>query len=317
MRDDKPYLAKPIIADTKQEILQGAQSKYTVAPVNQILSNLPGTYKSIAYTGLPHQIVAIRKLQMAGHPAVKPIKYIFGLFYGETLAFSAIKSLLRSQGVDDVNEIQSLAFREGEWPGNLKISLKNGQIISIRKLHANYLIPSHITPFSLYQVDFMSELADVSVGDAWAPTYEQRGQGWSVVIARTIKGLQLIEEMRKKQIVKLDEISIDELVNMHSHGLDLKKRGAFIRIAKRKARGLPVPEYGYTPINIPIRRRLFEEFLSILFKLFQANITIRILEIIPATASGWLFVQIRNTWKTITKSTKKGGLNNLRFKIIK
>lgn len=315
MNIKKPYLTEPIIAKSKDEILDAAQSKYTIAPVNQILSDLPGIHQSICYTGLPHEIVSVRKLQKAKHISVSKISYTLGLFYGETIGFSAIKSLVRAHRIKNLNKITKLAFREGEWPGNMVIKLKNGRVIKIPKLHANYLIPSHITPFSLYQVDYMSELADISVGDAWAPKYEERGKGWSVVVARNNKGMDLLSKMERDNKIWLKEISVKELINMHSHGLDLKKRGAFIRINNRKKKGLPIPDYGYFPTNIPKQRILFEYILGILFKIFQSPITIRILEVLPTSFLGWFFIKARNYWKKFTKTTKKGGLSNLKFKI--
>lgn len=315
MRQDKPYLTEPIIATTEKEIFEGAQSKYTVAPMNQILSSLPGTYQSISYTGLPEQIASIRKLQVLGHPSVKNINYILGFFYGEALGFSAIQSLLRAHGTKDTNQIKSLAFRAGEWPGYLRIELKNGKTINVKKFYANYLSPSHITKYSLYQVDYMAELADIASGDAWAPIYEERGKGWSVVIARTQKGLDLLENMRVEKAIILDEITEKELVNMHSLGLDIKKRGAFIRIARRKAQGLPVPEYGYEPINIPLKRKLFESFSMMVINIFHWRLTIWILEKLPIAFIGSMFVYARKIWKSSTRSAKKTGLEKLIFKI--
>lgn len=314
MRQDKPYLTEPIIATTEKEILQGAQSKYTVAPVNQILASLPGNYKSLSYTGLPEQIASIRKLQMLGHPSVQPIKYVLGFLYGEALGFSAVTSLLRAHGVHDPDEIKTLAFRAGEWPGHLQIELKDGRTISVKKFYANYLSPSHITKYSLYQVDYMAELADIASGDAWAPIYEERGKGWSVVIARTQKGLDLLEEMMAEKVLDLKEITEKELINMHSLGLDVKKRGAFIRIAWRKARGLPVPEFGYEPVNIATSRKLFEIFVSFVIWLFHLKITIWILEKLPVAIIGQLFVWARSLWKKSTKTTKKAGLEDLVFR---
>ncbi len=315
MRHDKPYLTEPIIAQTEEEIIEGAQSKYTTAPLNQILARLPGNYKSLSYTGLPEQIASIRKLQMWDHASVKPIKYILGFFYGEALGFSAIKSFLKAHGEKSIDQIKSLSFRAGEWPGYLRVELKNGRIISIKKFYANYLSPSHITKYSLYQVDYMSELADISSGDAWSPVYEERGKGWSVVVARTQKGLDLLEEMRSKGEINLKEITEKELIDMHSLGLDVKKRGAFIRIARRRARGLPVPEFGYEPINISISRKFFETFVGFTIWLFHLKLTIWILEKLPVVFIGKLFVYVRTIWKKCTKTAKKEGLKDLKFKV--
>lgn len=315
MRHDKPYFTEPIIANTETAILESAQSKYTIAPLNQILAELPGKYASLSYTGLPEQIASIRKLQILNHPSVRPIKYILGFFYGETLSFSAVKSVLRAHKEKDISQIQSLRFRAGEWPGNLKIELKNGKTITVPKFYANYLSPSHITNYSLYQVDYMAELADIASGDAWAPVYEERGKGWSVVIARTQRGLDLLEEMIAEKIIELKEISEKELINMHSLGLDVKKRGAFIRIARRKAMGLPVPKYGYEPTNIPFKRKMFESFSMMIINVFHWRMTIWILEKMPVTIIGQMFVYARKIWKSSTRSAKKTGLEKLTFRL--
>ncbi|MCK5510477.1 Coenzyme F420 hydrogenase/dehydrogenase, beta subunit C-terminal domain [Candidatus Parcubacteria bacterium] len=315
MRKDKPYLAKPIIANSIDDIISGAQSKYTVTPINQILAELPGKYKSLSYTGLPEQIAAIRKLQIINHETVKNINYILGIFHGNTIKFNAIKSFLKAHGIKNLDQIKSLKFRDGEWPGHMKIDLINNKIISIPKFYANYLIPSHITKYSFYQVDYMSELADISVGDAWAPVYEKRGEGWSVIISRNNKGESLLNEIKNKELLSLNEISEDELIKMHSHGLDFKKRGSFIRIAKRKKDGLPAPDYGYKPTNIPAGRKRFELLLIILFKIFRSKVIIYLLEIIPPAITGKIFIQARNIWKKRTKSTKKNNIKNLKFKI--
>lgn len=315
MRKDKPYLTEPFIAKTREEIMQGAQSKYTVAPMNQILSELPGAYASLSYTGLPEQIASVRKLQQLGHPSVKPITYILGFFYGETLGFSAVTSLLRTHGIRDLDQVASLAFREGEWPGHLRLGLKDGRSIRIPKFYANYLSPSHITDYSLWQVDYMAELADISSGDAWAPVYEERGKGWSVVIARTQKGLDLLEEMRAEGVLELKEIDEEELVNMHSLGLDVKKRGSFLRIERRRAKGLPVPEYGYAPTNISAARKRFETFFAFTLWLFHRKWFIWTLEHLPVGFMGRLFVIARKIWKKSTKSAKAAGLNELKFEV--
>lgn len=316
MQKEKPYLTEPIIAKTEADIFEGAQSKYTVAPVNQILSELPGAYQSVAYTGLPEQIASIRKLQHFGHASVQPISYILGMFYGETLGFSAIESLLRAHGAGTIADIASLAFRAGEWPGHLRLEMKNGRAIHVPKFYANYLSPSHITPYSLWQVDYMAELADLSCGDAWAPVYEERGKGWSVILARTQKGLDLLEEMQAENVVSLSEIFEEELINMHSLGLDVKKRGGFIRIQRRKKSGLPAPAYGYEPVNIERKRQAFELFFGFIIWLFHQRVIIWLLEHMPVSIIGTLFVYARKIWKRSTKSTKTRGLDTLQFRTV-
>ncbi len=197
MSREKPWLTEPIIACTKEEILEAAQSKYILTSVNEILEQMASFKGSLAYVGLPGQVQSIRLLQQAGDSSVAAIKYIFGPFYGNTLYFSSIKSFLRSYGEKDYTQIRQLFFRHGEWPGNMRVEMQSGRVIELKKFHANYLIPFHIVKNSLFCTDFSNEFTDISGGDAWAPVYEERGKGFSMVMSRSERGQSLLGEMEK------------------------------------------------------------------------------------------------------------------------
>ena len=66
----------------------------------------------------------------------------------------------------------------------LRIVTKN-KILSLKKFYYNYLIPFFISKNCLITPDFTGELSDVSVGDAWSPTLENKGYGYSVAITRS------------------------------------------------------------------------------------------------------------------------------------
>jgi hypothetical protein len=76
-----------------------------------------------------------------------------------------------------------------------------------------------------------------------------------------------------------------------------------------------VPEYGYAPINISSSRKRFEKLLGAMFWIFQSGPFIWILEQLPISFIGWFFIRARNFWKKTTKSSKKGGLTDLKFKV--
>lgn len=309
MDKDKPWLTKPFIATTKEEILTSAQSKYCISSVNEILPVIEAFPGKLAYVGLPPQIQSIRKLQHVNDPAVKNIKYIFGPFYGNTLHFSSVKSLLRTYGEKDHTQIQKLYFRYGEWPGNMRMELRNGRVIELKKFHANYLIPFHILKNSLLCTDLANEFTDVSGGDAWAPKYEERGKGFSLIMTRTPKGDQLIQEMIKDGWIKFNPISEDEAITMHSHGYDLKKRGAFIRIKFRKWFGKSVPDYGYKLNGFPLSRYVMEIMISILFLILGTAPARWLIEKFPPVFIGNIFEKARTSWKKSTYKIKRANLN--------
>ena len=310
----KPWLAKPIIATTEDEIIKCAQSVYSPVPVNTIIEEIMSFKGNLAFVGLPDQISSIRFLQSKNVEWSNKIKYFFGPYVGTNLYSGAIESFLRSHGYSNLNDIKELKYRDGEWPGYLKINMNNGSILKAEKFYYNYLIPFYITKSSLLSVDFCNELTDISVGDAWQPKYENLGKGFSVIIARSQKGLNLLKEMKEKGIIELDKINLQETINMHGHMIDFKKQGSFIRFKFRKMFGKKAPEFGYVPERITIMRVFVELIISTLFFISSLKVTRYLIVFIPIKRIGSFFNYLRIKWKSISKNTKRKSLNN--YKVI-
>ena len=308
MSKEKPWLAQSFIATTPDEILEAAQSKYIITSVNEILPEIAAFKGKLAYVGLPGQIQSIRKLQFAGDSAVANIKYIFGPFYGNTLHFSSVRSFLKSYKIKDYTNISKLYFRYGEWPGNMRVEMTDGRAVELPKFHANYLIPFHILKNSLLCTDLSNEFTDISGGDAWAPVYEERGKGFSMVISRNDTGKEILLQMEKEGLIALTPISIDEAITMHSHGYDLKKRGTFIRIRFRKMLGLPVPDYGYTLSDFTFTRYFMEIMIDALFLTLGTAPARWLVEQFSPSFIGKLFEHSSNIWKKSTHKIKRQDL---------
>ncbi|KAF0202118.1 MAG: hypothetical protein FD170_2089 [Bacteroidetes bacterium] len=309
MSHKKPWLAESYIATSEEEIIEAAQSKYIITSVNEILPEISAFKGRLAYVGLPGQVQSIRKLQKTGDKTVENIKYIFGPFYGNTLQFSSVRSFLRSYKIRDYQNISKLWFRYGEWPGNMRIEMTDGRSVELPKFHANYLIPFHILKNSLLCTDLSNEFTDISGGDAWAPVYEERGKGFSMVLSRTPEGARILNEMESEGLISLSPISADEAITMHSHGYDLKKRGTFIRMKFRKWMGKSNPDYGYEVSGFPISRYLMEFVINALFVVLGTRIAQWTVEQIPPSTIGRVFEKTRNIWKKATFSIKRENLS--------
>lgn len=304
----EPWLAQPYIATTKEEILEAAQSKYIISPVNEILPRMGQFEGNLAFVGLPGQVQSIRTLQRLGHPSVKNIKYILGPFYGNTLHFSSVKSFIRSFGVKDYRKITKLYFRYGEWPGKMRVEFDDNSMIELPKFHANYLIPFHILKNSLLCTDLSNEYTDISGGDAWAPVYEERGKGFSMVIPRSETGRQILDEMLAEGRLVLEPVPEEEAIRMHSHGYDLKKRGTFIRLRYRRMLGQRVPDYGYEIRGFTMSRYLMELVIGAMFLILGTRPARWMAEKIPPGTIGRLFEKTRTVWKRSTHKIKRNDL---------
>ena len=308
MSEKEPWLTRPFIATSREEILQAAQSKYIISSVNEILPQIGEFEGNLAYVGLPGQVQSVRNLQRMGHPSVRNIKFIFGPFYGNTLHFSSVRSFLRSFGYKDYKEITRLYFRYGEWPGKMRVEFRDGSVIELPKFHANYLIPFHIVKNSLLCTDLSNEYTDISGGDAWAPVYEERGKGFSMVICRSEKGEKILDAMLREKRLELEPITGEEAITMHSHGYDLKKRGTFIRLRFRRLFGQRVPDYGYRVAGFSPGRYVMEMIVSSLFLILGTAPARWTVERISPRFIGRIFEKTRTAWKRSTHHIKRNKL---------
>jgi coenzyme F420 hydrogenase subunit beta len=195
----------------------------------------------------------------------------------------------------------------------MQVTLKGGEVIALKKFYANYLIPFFMADRCKLCTDLANEFADIACGDAWAPVYEERGLGWSLVMGRTECGAGLLARMAEEGALTLQPLAEQDAVSMHSHMLDFKKRGAFLRMERRRRSGQPIPEYGFWPDAIPRERRIFEAILGSIFWLCSLRVSKWLVEHFPVKITGQLFEQARLTWKRLTRTTKRKGLGHATF----
>lgn len=312
----RPWQAQPVIARSTEEVRAASQSVYVPVPLNTILPQMEAFQGRLAFVGLPDQVASLRYLQRNGHEGAKRVDYVLGPYVGTAIYIGAIENFLRANGVPNLEAISALRYREGPWPGHLKITLRDGRVLSARKFYYNYLIPFYITQASLQAVDFTNELTDISVGDAWHPRYESQGMGHSIVVARNARADTLLQQMVRDGLLVLRETSVEEAMSMHGHMLDFKKRGAFIRNDWRRRRGRQAPRYGYRPQHIPHSRKAVELFIVLLFALCRTPVARRLVQWLPLSIIGPLFDLLRRTWKALSKPVKRKGLHDVPFVVL-
>jgi coenzyme F420 hydrogenase subunit beta len=307
-----PEKARAVFAATRQEILDAAQSVYVpVATLDKLRELEPG--KRYAMTCLPDQAVALRFLQLAGNAPACQIRHVLGPYTGTALYPAAIRSFLRSCNVPANDEVTSLKWRKGEWPGYLEIQTQSGRVIRSNKFYYNYLIPFFITRNSLQNMDFANEFCDLSVGDAWSPQFERVGGGHSVITTRTPEMEEIVARMIAAALLTAKPVEELKATEMHGHMIDFKKRGGYIRNRMRKFFGRPAADFGMKPSPLPVSRVLVEVVISGLFIAAGTPFCRWLVERIPERLVGPVFNRLRLVWKAASKPTKRKGLGSLKM----
>tara|TARA_Y100000389_G_C17453234_1_gene516257 strand:- start:657 stop:2039 length:1383 start_codon:yes stop_codon:yes gene_type:complete len=300
-----------LVTKNIDEILNISQSIYQTTPLLHRLKDLKKNKKYV-FVGLPEHIAALRVLKMSYPKEFNHIKFLISIYSGTNMYPGAIEFYLKGNGIKNLREVRKIDWRYGEWPGKLRIITKSNKVLSLKKFYYNYLIPFFISKNCLITPDFTGELSDISVGDAWSSKLESKGYGYSVVISRSEKLDKIINNLKKKNILSLKNLNLENTVKMHAHMLEFKKVGSYLRIEKLKKNG-PVPLYDLKPTDVPFLRRSIESMIGLIISTASNNFIKSFFSIIGSSFMGYLFQLLRKFWKFLTKTTKRKGLKNIKF----
>ncbi len=297
---DDPLVPRAVIATDWDTLQQSQQSKYSLAPLNTVLREVAAFEGQVALVALPDQVHALRKLEALQHPVMEKISVILGSYCGAIQHFTAISAFLRKQGLPDLDAVAQVEYRAGAWPGKLRVTMRDGQILELDKFYANYMTLFYSVERSMLCVDLSNELADISFGDAWAPRYEERHEGFSLLAVRTPRGEAIFQECTDAGVIRNEATDLDDALSMHSHGLYNKKYAVWSRMRLRRWMGKPVPDYGYTAPCTP-RQQLVGLFLALIFVVGRSRLARAIVQLLPLELTGRAFLFVRKRWRNATR----------------
>ena len=300
-----------LVTKNLSRITNVSQSIYQTTPLLHKLRKLKKK-NSYCFVGLPEQVASLRILKIKYPKEFKHIKYLISIYSGTNMYPGSIEFYLRGNDIDGINQIKKINWRYGEWPGMLRIILKNNKVLNLKKFYYNYLIPFFISKSCLITPDFTGELSDISVGDAWSPNLEKKGHGYSVVICRSKKFESYLNKLSIAKIIEVKSVNLKEVIRMHSHMIEFKKVGSYLRLQKLKKKG-PIPLYDLKPLKISFTRNLIEILIGLIINISSKPYTKYVISLISSKIMGYLFQVLRSSWKYISKPTKRKGLANLKL----
>lgn len=249
MNPEKPWAPDPLLAQSEEQILAGAQSKYTIVPQMRHISRIMKSRKRTAIVGLPCQLHAYRKFEATYNRISEKVPVVIGLACHSTLEIEATSKLLQLAGIKP-EHIAKLEYRGGEWPGGMRAHLKNGETRSLHSFDAktafNRLNLFYTPPRCLTCIDHTSEFSDLSVMDPWMRDENGRYMyfgGYSLIVARTQRAVDLLQHAVDRGSLYLQEISRSMLSSRFAPMVRKKKINAPIRIDRLRKRGRPYPAY--------------------------------------------------------------------------
>jgi coenzyme F420 hydrogenase subunit beta len=227
MKKDNPLEPESFIARTGEEIIEASKSKYCPVPANialkEILDSKEG--EKFAVVGLPCHIHGVRKAEQINKKLKEKIVLHLGIFCNHAPNFWGTKLLLQRLKVRE-DEVIKIGYRGEGYPGSMKISKKSGELLLL-------LLPDYwnfVGTYFFYPArclmcsDGICELADISFGDAWLPELSHDKIGLSIVVSKSGIGEKILQMMKSKNKIELEEISVEKVIRSQAGMLYFKKK---------------------------------------------------------------------------------------------
>ncbi len=194
--EERPWLPKPTIARTREEVVKAAGTKYTPSPTLVGLKQAVKEDKleKVAVVGTPCQMRGLTRMTIGPMKNVKyrdAVDLKVGLFCMETFSHDSFIEYLEENDVDPA-KVTKFEIKKGRFYAHAgEERLHRARLKKVKGL---------IRSCCGQCEDFSSEYADISVGNVASPP------GYSTVLVRTERGKNALESAIKSGLIEAEPI---------------------------------------------------------------------------------------------------------------
>ncbi len=236
------------VARTLEDLISAQGSKYCPTTTNALIQQCCQEEGPFLFSGTPCHVAGLRLAQV-GDPRLKEIfPLTMANFCAGYRDYRHLDGMLRYDQVDP-QDVTSFRFRGGGQPGTLKAETKDGR--TIRAPYPDYDGRTQITKQKrcVYCIDATGELADFGCGDAWLDRLLETGEPWSIILARSERGAQILQEMVAQGKLDATEVTEEEICFSQRQNLASKKFRQRKRRALSHLFGISMPEWDSDLVN--------------------------------------------------------------------
>lgn len=198
---EEPWKPVPIVAKTREEILESSGSIYSHSmTLEALMSSIKQGLNSIAFVGTSCNIDAVTKMQKSSfgflHLFMRAKVLKLGLFCMDTFFYEGIKAVLESYGIL-LENVDAMKIRKGKF----EVTLKDGNehVFELSEFD------EYRSSSCRFCTDLTAENSDISFGGVGSP------RGWTTVLARSALGYEILNEAVDNGYIEARHLTDDEL----------------------------------------------------------------------------------------------------------
>ena len=235
------------IISSSEELLTAAKTKYFPVTLGTVMPKIHELEGKIAIVGVACFIKAIRLAQHTEPRLREKIPFLVGIICGGIKSRFFTEYLAGKAGVT-LGNIQRPQFRikdlhrtAGDYSFGCYDKSDNKEktikMRSVGDMWGTGLFKANACEFC---DDVATELADVSLGDAWLPPFSNDGHGTNVIVTRSLLADNLIQEGVKASKIQVENLSLERFLASQQGSFNHRHTGLPVRLKQARVKNIPI-----------------------------------------------------------------------------
>jgi len=263
--DEAAHYAYRIISN-KEELLSTSKTRYHPVTLAHALEAIKSLECKVAISGVACFIKAVRLVQ-ANDPILKEkITFLTGIICGGVKSRFFTDYLASRSGAEQgrytkpeyrVKDPKSTASDYGfSCESN---STDKTHFIKMREVGDMWGSGLFKANACDYCDDVTTELADVSLGDAWLEPYSRDGEGHNVIVARSGLVNEMLKEGQSSGDLELEVLPLDRFLASQQGSFNHRHDGLAYRTELAKNAGMKTPPKRHDSVRLPLHLKLVQQ----------------------------------------------------------
>lgn len=234
-----------------EELRSGSKTKYYPVTYASVLREIEQFDGKVAITGVGCFVKSIRLLQHY-HPLFRErIAFVIGIICGGVKSAFFSDYLAQCAGVKGEYALPNFRVKDPDSTATdysyscIDVSNKIKHLVKMRTV-GDMWGSGYFKALSCDVCDDVTtELADISLGDAWLPQYQHDGKGQNVIVSRSEIADDIIRSGIECGDLAVEEISMEVFLRSQRGSYNHRHKGLRYRVSKLRKAGIAVPPKRY------------------------------------------------------------------------
>jgi coenzyme F420-reducing hydrogenase beta subunit len=236
------------VSNNKQELLAASKTRYYPVTLSTVFSKIDDLDGKVAIVGVACFIKAIRLAQHADPLLKEKIPFLIGIICGGIKSNFFTEYLSDKAGVSKDHyykpefRIKDLTSSAGDYSfacfSNIDNQEKTIKMQTVGDMWGTGLFKANACDFC---DDVTTELADISLGDAWLEPFVKDGKGTNIVVTRSSMAEKIINDGMKSAKIYLETLPYDRFISSQQGSFNHRHTGLPYRISLATLMGRLIP----------------------------------------------------------------------------